>query len=271
MKCAFVPFTFRDKVFALPQMQSFPLMFYRKDILAELGLEVPETWDDLYRILPVLQRNKMLIGIGPGLFQTMLYQRGEVTFRPDGIETNLDSETAVQVFRELTELFSLYGLLVTYNAENRLRLGEIPIVIDDGVLQPSAGVAPELRGEWGFTLVPGTRQPDGTINRTVASSPSGASLTQAGMGGPAVGISSQSKNKEAAWEFLKWLTREDTQVRFGLELESLMGAAARYPTANLEAFRKLPWTVEEQQIIRAQWEWIEGTQEVPGSYYYTRM
>lgn len=272
MKCAFVPFSFRDHVWALPQMQSFPLMFYRKDILAELGLEVPDTWDDLYRMLPVLQRNNMLVGIGPGIYQTWLYQRGELVYKPDGVETNLDSEVAVQTFRELTELFSLYGLLLTYNAENRFRLGEMPIVIEDwGLYNRLQVFAPELRGEWGFTLVPGTLQEDGTINRTVASSPSGSSLTQAGMGGPAVAISSQSNQKKEAWEFLKWLTRTDTQVRLGLELESLMGAAARYPTANLEAFEQLPWTVEERQIIREQWNWIEGTLEVPGSYYFSRM
>lgn len=272
MRSAFVPFSFRDQVYALPQMQSFPLMFYRKDILAELGLEVPDTWDDIYRILPILQRNKMLIGIGPGIFQTWLYQRGQVIYKPDGVETNLDSETAVRTFRELTELFSLYGLLITYNAENRFRLGEMPIVIEDwGLYNRLQVFAPELRGEWGFALVPGTLQPGGTINRTVASSPSGASLTQAGMGGPAAGISSQSDKKEEAWEFLKWLTREDTQVRFGLELESLMGASARYPTSNVEAFKQLPWTVEERQIIGEQWKWIEGTLEVPGSYYYSRM
>lgn len=272
MRCAFVPFSFRDNTWALPQMQSFPLMFYRKDILTELGLEVPDTWDDLYRILPVLQRNNMLIGIGPGIFQTWLYQRGEVVFKPDGVQTNLDSEVAVRTFRDLTELFSLYGLLVTYNAENRFRLGEMPIVVEDwGLYNRLQVFAPELRGEWGFTLVPGTVQEDGTVNRTVASSPSGASLTQAGMGGPAIGISTQSDKKAEAWEFLKWLTRADTQVRFGLELESLMGAAARYPTSNLEAFEQLPWTVEERQIIREQWKWIEGTLEVPGSYYYSRM
>ena len=50
-----------------------------------------------------------------------------------------------------------------------------------------------------------------------------------------------------------------------------MGAAARYPTSNLEAFEQLPWTVEEREIIREQWNWIEGTLEVPGSYYYSRM
>ena len=27
---------------------------------------------------------------------------------------------------------------------------------------------PELRGEWGFTMVPGIRMPDGTINRAVS-------------------------------------------------------------------------------------------------------
>ena len=65
-KSAFTTFRFRDSVYALPSAQSFPVMFYRKDILAEFGLEVPETWDDLYRILPVLQKNNMSVGLGSG-------------------------------------------------------------------------------------------------------------------------------------------------------------------------------------------------------------
>ena len=35
------PLPFREHVFALPDIQSFPMLFYRKDILADLGLEVP--------------------------------------------------------------------------------------------------------------------------------------------------------------------------------------------------------------------------------------
>ena len=38
-------------------------MFYRTDIFEELGIEPPETWEDLYRIIPVLQRNNMEIGL----------------------------------------------------------------------------------------------------------------------------------------------------------------------------------------------------------------
>ncbi len=271
-KSAFTTFRFRDKVYALPSAQSFPVMFYRKDILAEFGLEVPETWDDLYRILPVLQKNNMSVGLGSGIFQTWLYQRGEIMYKEDGVETNLDSEVAIQTFTELTELFTLYNLLITYNAENRFRLGEMPIVVEDyGLYNRLMVFAPELRGEWGFAMVPGTRMPDGSINRVVASAPSGAAVQQIDMGGPAVCIMEKAKDKEAAWEFLKWLTRSDTQIRFARELESLMGAAARYPASNVEAFRQLPWSVEERELLMTQWDWVEGTLEVPGGYYTSRM
>lgn len=274
MPSAMVPFTFRDQVYALPDQQEFPAMFYRRDILTELGLKVPGTWDELYSILPVLQRNNMTVGIGYNIFFTLLYQRGLPMYKADGVETYLDSETAIRTFRELTELFSLYDLLIEFNAENRFRLGEMPIVIANyGLFNRLAVFAPELRGEWDFELVPGTLNPDGSINRTVAPMQAQATtvLQQQGRGGPAVVITSTASDKENAWEFLKWWTREDTQVRFGRELESLMGEAGRYPTSNVEAFEQLPWSVEERRKLQEQWAWVEGNGEVPGSYYMTRM
>ena len=77
MKSAFVPFRFRDKVFALPEVQGFPMMFYRKDVLAEMGLEVPQTWDDVYAIIPELQKENMDFGLRPNMstYQMFLYQR----------------------------------------------------------------------------------------------------------------------------------------------------------------------------------------------------
>src|SRR5690606_24014300 len=41
---AIVPFQFNGGVYALPEQQLFSMLFYRKDVLAELGLEVPDTW-----------------------------------------------------------------------------------------------------------------------------------------------------------------------------------------------------------------------------------
>lgn len=274
MPSAMVPFMFRDQVYALPDQQEFPMMFYRQDILTELGLTVPQTWDDVYSILPILHRNNMTIGIGYNIFFTLLYQRGLPMYKADGVETYLDTETAIQTFRELTELFNLYDLPIEFNAENRFRLGEMPIVISNySLFNRLAVFAPELRGEWDFSFVPGTVGPDGSVIRTVAPMQSEATtvLQQQGRGGPAVVITSTADNKNDAWQFLKWWTREDTQIRFGRELESLMGEAGRYPTSNVEAFKQLPWSVEEREKLLAQWAWVEGNGEVPGSYYMTRM
>ncbi|MDI9419100.1 MAG: extracellular solute-binding protein [Bacillota bacterium] len=274
MVSSYVPYTFRDNVWAVSAQQSFPVMFYRKDILAELGLNIPQTWDDVYQILPILQKNGMSVGIGSGIFYTWLYQRGELVYKPDGVETNLDSEVAIQTFTELTELFNLYSLMITFNSENRFRFGEMPIVIEDyGLYNRLAVFAPELRGEWGFALIPGTVQPDGTIKRTVfgGMSANPMSVSLAGIQGPATGILSTASDPEAAWEFVKWWISEPTQLQFGRELENLMGAAARYPTANLKAFAQLPWTAEQREILMEQWQWVEGSLEVPGGYYMSRM
>ena len=40
----------------LYQKQTFPMLYYRKDILGELGLSVPQTWDELMMTLSVIQK-----------------------------------------------------------------------------------------------------------------------------------------------------------------------------------------------------------------------
>lgn len=46
---ALVPYTLNGAVYALPDSQKFYMMFCRKDILRELGIEIPKTWDDFGR------------------------------------------------------------------------------------------------------------------------------------------------------------------------------------------------------------------------------
>ena len=38
---------YRDKLFAVPHATDAPIMYYRKDFLAEAGVEVPTTWDEV--------------------------------------------------------------------------------------------------------------------------------------------------------------------------------------------------------------------------------
>ena len=37
--------------------------FYRKDILSELGLNIPRTWEDVMEVIPELQKRNMNFGL----------------------------------------------------------------------------------------------------------------------------------------------------------------------------------------------------------------
>ena len=280
------PFTFRSWVFALPEQLPFFMLFYRQDILDELGIEVPQTWDEVLQVIPELQKLNMNFGLpwteikrnvggrvgetpagvgslsasqGVLSFLMFLSQKGMDLFGDDAAQTNLHTQEAYEAFQFWTDLYELYDLPVEYNAENRFRLGEMPLLISPYTLYNTLTVfAPELRGEWGFAPVPGTRRADGTIDRTVLAS------------GTATVILSGAQDPEAAWEFVKWWTKSETQTRYALDLEALMGAAARYPTANPETLRSLPWPLEDFRKLEEQLKWVRGVPEVPGGYMVGR-
>ena len=263
-----IPFEFQGGVYGLPETQYFHVMYYRQDILEELGLELPQTWDDVINILPIIQKNNMNIGI-PSVastegadfsnFLAHLYQRGGRLYNDEGSRTLLDNETAIEAFDYYTKFFTHYKTPVIYNFTNRFRTGEMPLAFNDYSWFNTLEVfAPELRGLWGFALMPGLPQVDGSIDRSV---PTGALASM---------IFSATKKPNQSWEFLRWWVSSSTQVRFGRELESLMGSAARYPTANYQAFLQLPWSSAQMAILDEQRSWTVGIPEVPGGYFVTR-
>lgn len=271
---AMVPYYLEDGVYGLPETQSFLMQFYRKDIFESLGLEVPETWDDFMQVLSVLQKNKLDVGLpysnvinssygtlngGMQTYLMLLYQNGEELYRDGGAVSNLDSEIGIEMFEEWTNFYANWNLPMTYDFANRFRLGEMPLAIVDYTSYNMLSVmAPEIKGLWGMAPVPGTVQEDGTIDRSVAFT------------GLASVIFENSDKKEAAWQFLDWWTSAETQTRYGLEMENILGASARYPTANIEALSQLPWSAEEYSQIREQMDWVVGTPEVPGGYFTPR-
>lgn len=271
---ASVPYRYNGGVYALPEQQVFDVLFYRKDILDELGLQVPQTWDDVYKLIPILKKNNMDFGIPvvststqqngalpiSDAFTTLLYQHGGSIYKQDGKASNLDSDIAMSAFKQLTDLYTNYQFPIDYDFVNRFRLGEVPLGFAAYTTYNTLSVsAPEIRGQWGFTLVPGTKKDDGTVDRSVASY------------GSAVMMLKAAKEKQAAWDFMKWWTDEKTQVQYGREMESLMGESARYPTANLQALSELPWPVEDYKTLSEQQKWVKGIPEVPGGYFTGRI
>jgi len=262
-KSSFTSYEYQGGTYALPETFSFPMLFYREDILEDLGIDINsiKTWDDILEILPVIQQKNMKFGLSANAstFDMFLYQMGGQLYTDDLKETELDSDISVAAFKFWMEFYNNYGLPKEFDFKNRFRTGEMPIGIADYTMYNLLSVAaPEIAGLWQMKELPGIEQKDGTISNIAPSGGSGAIIMQA------------SKYKNQSWEFLKWWTSENTQYSFGKELEAVMGVGARYNTANIDALQKLPWSASDRKELLAQAENTQGTPEVPGGYYTNR-
>lgn len=267
------PYKYEDGVYALPEQQMFPMLFYRKDILEELGLTPPRTWQDVYNMISVLQKRNMEFYlpleatnatpnatlVPNATFSMLLYQNGGEFYREDGKQSALDSDISMDAFKRWTQFYTSYKFPLQADFPNRFRTGEMPIGIADYTTYNMLTVlAPEIKGLWDFTIVPGTELADGSVNHEVASHTT------------AVMMLDNAEDKASAWAFMKWWTDKETQIAYGREMEGLMGEAARYPTANIEALEELPWPVKDYNNLESQWKWVRGIQQVPGGYFTGR-
>ena len=259
---ALTQFTYEGGVYALPQTMSFHVMFYREDILNELGLEIPTTWDEFYQALAVIQKNNMNVGIFPDYtsYAMYLYQYGGEYYTEDGMESALNSEEAIAAFKKWSGNYYNYNMPITYDFANRFRTGEMPLAIGDYTNYNYLSVfAPEIKGLWGFTVVPGYEKEDGTIDHSVSAWET-ASI-----------IMATSDMQEEGWEFLKWWMSAETQTDYGNEIENVLGISGRVATANMEALENLPWSSADYRELKNQLEWVKAIPEYPGSYYLERV
>ncbi|MBD0378634.1 extracellular solute-binding protein [Paenibacillus sedimenti] len=258
---AWMPYFYDGGYYAVPETQAFSVMYYRKDILQNLGLSVPDTWDDVYRMLPVLQQNGM--NFTPVEHSIFLQMHGLEYYKQDGSGTGLSSEKGFEAFKAWTDLQNKYGIdQKSDNFVQHFRNGSYPIGVADlnAYLQLTVA-APELNGVWGVAPIPGVKQEDGTVVRWTG-----------GNGGDqfASAIFKHTKKPQESWEFLKWWMSADVQERYGTDLETLNGVTFRWYTSNVDAFAKLPWKEDDKQAILEQWKWFREVAKVPGSYYMER-
>ena len=257
------PFIYDGGVYGMPETMSFPMLFYRTDIMEELGIDVSqlETWDSIIEILAILQAQNMNFALPStmGTYSMFLYQMNGEYYTEDHTASALDRKVSLDAFEYWTDFYKLYGLPVDYSFENRFRTGEIPIGISEYTTYNLLSIsAPEIKGKWAMIELPGLKQEDGTINNVAPITVQGCMMLN------------DCKNKDAAWEFVKWWTSAQTQYEFGEQLEAVMGAAARYNTANLDALMQFAWAGKDRRSLESQTHNLRGIPQIPGGYYTER-
>ncbi|MBO5415662.1 MAG: extracellular solute-binding protein [Clostridia bacterium] len=245
--------------YGIPETQNFNMMFVREDVLAELDIEVPKTWDDVLEAIPILQANNMQIGMHTD-YKVFLYQMDGELYADDGMRINLDSNVALEAFNTMCNMFTMYSFPYKYDFANRFRTGEMPIgfAVYTGTYNQLKVFATEIEGLWGFYPMPGYEDEQGNINNVSVSTVT------------AIVMITGCEDEEGAWEFMKWHAGAQCQVDYSNEMVALIGPSAKHATANMAALESMPWTTEEYVQLSAQFNNLASIPNYPGSYIIDR-
>ncbi|WP_139997146.1 extracellular solute-binding protein [Paenibacillus paridis] len=247
-------------IYGLPEVQNFQMLFYRTDILEGLNLKVPDTWDDIFDMLPTLQENGMTMNYPKSDFSTLFFQNGAEAYSPEGLKGTLASDAGQQAFNRWTDLYRKYNLPIDIPAFfQHFRDGDIPIgVADFNTYVQLLVAAPEITGHWKIAPLPGVKQASGEVERW---SPQGISAAM---------IMKKSERKDDAWKFLEWWTSEEVQSQYAKDIESFYGIEFRWNTANVDAMKALTWPSDDLKALQEQARWAKNMPYVPGYYFLTR-
>ena len=265
-----MPYVIDDSVYAIPETMNFQVLFYRKDILDKLGLEVPDTLEDVEAMLPDLQMRGLnfyyptarTVGMKTFLDTTpIIFQSGGRLYDTYVEDVTITSEEVVEGFTTLTNLFTIYNLPKDVpNFYQHFRNGDYPIGISDfGTYNLISNAAPEIDGSWGVALIPGVKDENGEVMRY---SSAGAESTFL--------FNSTPEREEQAWEFVKWWSSAQVQAEFGQRLQITYGDEYYWNTANCEAFAQLPWDSDDKEVISEQLTWTMEAPRALASYMVER-
>ncbi|MFA7105988.1 MAG: extracellular solute-binding protein [Candidatus Izemoplasmatales bacterium] len=262
---ALIPLMYDDGLYGLPDTENFYVLYYRHDILDALNIQVPNTWDDVKEIMPVLKRYGMNFYLPLSSATSLksfdstlpfLFQFGSSVYDRSGFNVDLENTEAINALEVMTELYTIYSIDTTVTSfYNDFRLGLSPIGIGDfGMYTTLLNAANDIKGLWSIALLPGVENENKEIDRSAP----GALTSNM--------IFKNTDKKTESWEFLKWWSSTETQVRFQDLLLSTLGPEYLWNSGNVDAFSALNINQDDLNIILEQWTHLKELPKVPGSY-----
>ncbi|MDF2611206.1 MAG: sugar transporter substrate-binding protein [Lachnospiraceae bacterium] len=222
--------TVNGNLYALPFRSETYVLFYNKDLLAAAGYtEAPKTWEEVKEIAAATTKDDVygygVTGANYGNFSfqyiTMLRSSGGTILSQDVSKSELASPVAIQtaqLYKDLAQ-YAPASMLENDNVANRTLFasGKVAMYMS-GIydVEEILKVNPDLN--FACAMVP-------TANDAERSSI---------LGGWSVAVAESSKEKEAAWEFVKFLTRPDVAAIYTNTFTGTGDIAARYANLSTE-------------------------------------
>ena len=269
-------YTLQGRLVALPWFADSGMLYYRTDLLEKYGLDVPQTWDDLYTAASTIQKGER--DAGNADFWGYVYQGAAYEgLTCDALEwqvsngdgTIISTDGTVQVNNDATieildKMASWIGdvvppQVVTYQEEDSRAVWQ-------------AGNAAFMRN-WPYAYPLGQAS-DSVIKDKFSVGPlpgKTAGMTAATLGGWGIAVSKYSANPEAAVAFADWLTSNDALVELLPAKGGLPVLPELYQNQDLlNAMPYLAFTGDVLSAATARPSGVAGTQYATVSEdYYT--
>lgn len=255
-----IPYQIGDKEYAIAEEVKTNIMYYRKDILDQLDVKLPETWEETTAAASSLLQNQYNFFYPYGDYLTFFFQRGVDIYTEDGRDIAFDNPKGYEAFQYWTDLYLKYGIDPKMTSfYQHFRLGDVPLGItgiDQYMMLEMA--APDISGKWSVAVAPGTINEQGENIRW-----------QAGVQNGLIMFKTNEARQERAWDFVQWWLNEDTQFLYADELENIYGEEFRYFSANTQVVAKQRWDEDVKEVLLEQLSWYRQLPMVPGGSYIT--
>jgi multiple sugar transport system substrate-binding protein len=214
--------TYKNNVVGVPIITEQEVLYYRKDLLAKAGLQVPKTMDELQAAAKAIKAQNPGVagfvartGKSPAVtqFSSFLY-----SFGGDFVDANGKSGVASDAAKKAYAFYG--GLIHNYgpaNVSTDMSWPEAMAIFTQG----KAGLYTEADSLYKNATDPVKSKVANTVG--FAPMPSGANGSKAyNVPSWALGINAASANQANAWKFIEWATSKD--MTLGIQKAGVPGA-----------------------------------------------
>ncbi|MFD1387214.1 ABC transporter substrate-binding protein [Oceanobacillus oncorhynchi subsp. oncorhynchi] len=207
--------TYDDEIYSLPLRANAQVLFYREDVFEDLGIEPPTTWEELEEVSETITSETDKSAITPyyqagnngqnlAIWASYLWGNGAEILDENNTPVFNSSEgvEATEKYIDLLrEGFAPEGSVSFAEQESRTHFKQGRSAMWIGWwwvysdFNASDSSAEEVRGNVNFTTIPTWE--DGEQVASVSTFP--------------LGMMESSENKEAAWEFMEWLSNPENE------------------------------------------------------------
>jgi multiple sugar transport system substrate-binding protein len=213
--------TYQGKLTALPWQVDSGMLYYRKDLLEQIGAKVPETWQDLVTVAAALQKGgqakfgflwqgKQAEVLVCDLVE-FLGSNGGSVLGPDGKQVLIADEAAVQAVQ------FMYDTIAT----SKISPSDVLSWDEEPSRRPFTGGQAAFLRNWSYVYHIAQDPKESSIVDKVGVVPlphfPGAK-SAACLGGYQYGVNASTKNREAAVDFVTWMSSPATQLHFATDL-----------------------------------------------------